>query len=979
MFSGNIGTNTGHVEKLQYISESVIERLRAGTFVAKRRSKPESLKMQERRDSISPLAVSKRCVRYDHHVFLNRKDLIIDIAESLNSPQKKLVLLAGPQGCGKTSLTRGIIELMGGGQEQLLWFDVNAHTDYDEIIIFLIQYITYICNALRIDNDDAQTEAGPDNLPDDPFEKLEALVLKVSHIPLLIVIDNVEHIVNPEHRIHSYPLKETLNFLLSFPNIKMILCGERLPYADMSTNSAVITEIKLSGLSEKDVLDLLQEEDAEEGLRSEEQRALLTDLYRKTQGFPWLLKILYYLKRRGDDPLESLQELNALLDTHRAHPVEGIARYIYDRLTPLEKDVAQVLTFLRHPADFSTVIAISRYCKPELAASAPENFREILDHSVLKPLMKRTFPPQAVLDHIRNRHQPPSEFQPWYEFYRQIKKLFYQSVPPAERGRIHRLLQDFYLKEKNKPFAERVYQVKSKALVTEARFHGNASRQRRTVFTGNRDVSTQSYLYSGIRPVSGGQRPPVRQAGWEPAETAVPGEILPEEELAPRSHVEEYAEGPASENFSWDELELTDEEKALLARGEKMTPESEAPARSGSFFEHLETAAREDQIWSADTPEPAPEDETSAVFIDDTDDSLVADTPFGETSGKAPKTQTLVASGLSIEETDPVEQQIQQKLVAAVASHNRRGMVHHLASLARHRSSKGLFSKAEDCLTKALELKQYAGSRELSDIYTQLGTIHKETYRHNSAMDYIKQAIRTFEDMGEMKDAGQLSKEGRLYQDLGDIHAFRGQHHDAIGAFYKALEDYSAAGEAASQAEVYFKLAQVYDVMGMPENAINYYEQSFSLDQAQGNDVSCAATLANIGSIHLEAGRLAEALGYFERSLVYDRRQENAEGEYKTLDLIAQVHLRQKRWQQADTCYQNAMAIALKEDNNTWKANVYLKLGNLHRQLGNWQKALDHYQSAKASAPLSELSDDSRRLLDEKIEETQRAIRQQSV
>lgn len=944
------------MEKLQYISESVIKRLKAGTFVAKRRSKPESLKMHERRDTISPLAVTKRCVRYDHHVFLNRKDLIVDIAESLNNPQKKLVLLAGPQGCGKTSLTRGIIELMGGGQEQLLWFDVNAHTDHDEIIIFLIQYITYICNALRIDNENnAATHAGPDDLPEDPFEKLEALILKVAHIPLLIVIDNVEHIVNPQYRIHSHPLKETLNFLLSFPNIKMVLCGERLPYADMSTNAAMLTEIKLSGLSEQDVLALLQDTEATDAA----QRELLIDLYRKTQGFPWLLKILYYLKRRGEDPLASLTELNTLLDEHHAQPVEGIARYIYDRLTPLEKDVAQVLTFLRHPADFSTVMAISRYCKPELAASAPENFKEILDRSVLKPLMKRTFPPQAVLDHIRNRHQPPSEFEPWYEFYRQIKKLFYAHVPAAERSRIHRLLQDFYLQEKNKSFSDRVYAVKSKVLVTEARFHGNASRQRRTVFTENRDLGSRSYLYSGIQPAYGTERTLIKPLDWDsPDELPIPEGVLPEsDELALR----ENGEDSPGQDFSWDELDLTEEEKALLAQGEKPSVESGERRRGGprSFFDHLETAARQDKIWS---------DEESAS------DHVEPEVSIPEESSE--KTQALVSSGLSIEETDPVEQQIQKKLVAAVASHNRRGMVHHLASLARHRSSKGLFGKAEDCLTKALELKQYASPRELVDIYTQLGSIHKETYRHNSAMNYIKQALQTFEALGELQESAQHLKQGRLFQDLGDIHAFRGQHHEAINAFYRALENYGTADEAASQAEVYFKLAQVYDVMAMPENAINYYEQAFSLDEMQGNDISCAATLANIGSIHLEAGRLKEAQDYFERSLVYDRRQENADGEFKTLDLIAQVHLRQKRWQQADSCYQSAMALALKEDNNTWKANIYLRLGNLHRELGHWQKALEYYQAAKSSAPLSELSDESLRLLDEKIEEAQRAAKQ---
>ncbi|MEZ4573440.1 MAG: hypothetical protein R2857_00690 [Vampirovibrionales bacterium] len=42
-----------------------------------------------------------------------------------------------------------------GGHQQLLWFDVSAHTDQDEIVRFLIEYMTYV---LREFGDQAKTE-----------------------------------------------------------------------------------------------------------------------------------------------------------------------------------------------------------------------------------------------------------------------------------------------------------------------------------------------------------------------------------------------------------------------------------------------------------------------------------------------------------------------------------------------------------------------------------------------------------------------------------------------------------------------------------------------------------------------------------------------------------------------------------------------------------------------------------------------------
>ncbi len=973
-------------EPLQFISQSVIQRLKDGSFVPERRSKagainlvdpqtPEQGQSQERRNTISPLAVTKRCVRYDHHVFLNRKPLIIEMAESLNSVDKKLILMGGVQGCGKTSLARGIIELMGGGKEQLLWFDVNAHTDFDEIIVFLMQYITYICSALSIQYAEGFSDAEADKLPDDPFQKLEALILKVAHIPLLIVIDNVEHIVDAKYQIRSFPLKETLNFLLSFPNIKITLCGERLPYADMSAKASVVTDIKLAGLNEKDVIKLLQSQSLPNPLKqvndSEPENTLeqeaLIELYQKTQGYPWLLKTIFYLKKHHTGEFSSLTELNHMLATRKNdNPSDAIARFIYNHLTPEEQEVAQVLALVRHPADFNTLLAMSRYCKPGLAMGSPENFQETfkstLEHSILKPLMKRTFPPQSMLAHIKNRHEAPSQFQPGYELYRHIKKAFATVMSSAERARIHRLLQDFYLKEKNKAFADRIYQVKSKPLIAEAKYHGNSSRERRSIFNDtSQRLDSKAYLYGGIKPLD--SRP---ESGPGLAQSS----SLSSESLEPLDL--------GVEPVSLDELDLSEEEKNLLSKDgqaerfnedlerEKLE-ELEDPEKleepetlldtSLTFSEHLTQAAEEPIIQPLIDPVEAIETENSVS-------SLLRESELEAETGSE--------SG----ELDLIEKQILQHLAGAVANHNRPKILTHLLRLARHRRSKGFFQKAEECLGKALEFHKEASEVELADIYGQLGSIHKETYRHNSALDYLKKAITHYEHHAKQASISESAYEqGQLYEDLGDIYAFRGQHHQAISAYYKGLELLSLMAETgSSQADLYFKLAQVYDVMNVPENAINYYEQSLSLDRANHNELSCAATLSNMAALHQEAGRFEKALDCFNQSLGYDRRNDYSEGVYKTLEKMAYLYIQLKLWQKAEQSYQQAMATALNEDNSTWKANIYLKLGNLYEHLNNWKKAWDHFRLAQDVAILADLSEESQALLNRKIKETALAI-----
>ena len=226
-------------EQITFISAAILERIEQGSFVPARQSKPAGASLDkagaDRRNELSPLAVTKRCIRYEPNVFFHRQPMILALARALNEPARKIVLVGGPQGSGKTSLVRGVIELMGSRNEQLLWFDVTRHTDFEEIIQFLIQYITYVC-ALEGEAQPAGEDAGSKADEVEPLRRLEKLINQVSGMPLLLVLDNVEYIVDEALRFNSYPFKEMLNFLLAFPNIKMVLIGERLPYADMSPN-----------------------------------------------------------------------------------------------------------------------------------------------------------------------------------------------------------------------------------------------------------------------------------------------------------------------------------------------------------------------------------------------------------------------------------------------------------------------------------------------------------------------------------------------------------------------------------------------------------------------------------------------------------------------------------------------------------------------------------------------------------------------
>ncbi len=876
-----------------FIQPGVLQRLKEGTFVPERRTSVASLAMNERRDSLSPLSVTKRCVRYDPNVFINRRTVVSELADSLNRPDKKLLLLSGPQGAGKTSLARGLIELMGGGAEQLLWFDTSSHTDFDDIIHFLIQYITYICAALRIEQSTAQPQ--PQTVAD-PLLRIEQMLGSIAHVPLLIVLDNVEHIVDGDFRINSFQLKEMLNFLLSFPNIKMVLAGERLPYTDLSANAGVITEVKLAGLSEADVLALFKTHDR---LLAPE---VLQDIYRKTHGEPWLLKLFFYLSK-----LEML---------HQALSAQTMTQFVYDHLSEQERQVAQVLSLLRHPADFDTIISITRFCQPSLIGGSTEAFRQMLDRSLFKPLMKRTFPPQSVLEHIRDRHQPLRTFHPWYEFYRHVKQEIYGRIDPEERYRIHALLSEFYTQEKAKPQGQRLYRVKTTSLTAEARFHAQSARQRRPIRGEEASLESRSYTYSAEQlPLDKGvgtsksasdsisdSRKSVPPSNWRlMAERA---SKLPDQPQKPDPHLQPHLQAEIQK------LGLSPEEVSRLFETEEVSQTVNEPMNH---------------------PENHP--------VND---------PLGHPT---------LASILKASEQALARMAFQDAAELLLEA------VHWYAS-------HGRFEQAEATLKRVVDFGPNLSPGLLGSVYREWAQIHHALDKTAAEKEAQQTACRYFEAQGVSRSAEQTEQYAKVLKAMADLAFREGQTDCALALLRQRLGLFQQAGMRAHAAEGFFTLAQALDDLKQADLALQAYQEALNIDKQQGNTLSCAAITANMASIYADKRQWQQSVQAFEASYRYDQQAKNEEGQLETLMGLADVYFRQAKLEQVEATYQNALRLAIQSQLPLWKTRIYRQLGLLYRQQQRREDALEYLRSALLSAPTS-LPAQHRVQLEEWIEELQ--------
>ncbi len=1011
---GEVSQRYHTMETLHFINPAILERLQTGTFVPERRSKSGSLTLSERRDTVSPLAVAKRCIRYDPLVFQNRTDLVIQMAEALNDPVHKMLMVTGPQGSGKTSLVRALVEMLGGGPEQLLWFDINVHADFDEITQFLIRYVTYICTARNIPASDPglggrRPRPSGEGAPSPPtvstaearqdvLDTLRTHLESVADLPLLIVIDNLEYIVDPEYQIQSFAFKEILNFLLSFPNIKMLLLGERLPYGDISVDAEVVTEIKVAGLSPQASVPVLQDHLAEETVSGE----VCQSLVRLSGGMPWQLRSLNTLAR-FEIPLALVAE------TAQAPGKTLLACMTEEALAQLDEAARQIVTVLcclRHPVDVPTLRAVLAVCAPGVATEVLQQ----PEASLIRMFLKKLYPPQVVLRQIRTQLEHPSaetpagrgQPNPWFEIgHRQIRKILYHRIPETERQALHTHLQAFYQQEKDTPLEERTYRIKTNALTAEAAFHAGMARKQQAAPAMDSSLKTKSYMYQNVNP----SNTPRVVTLEDVRKVSIPDPPVGPEVLRPGKAtavppISRGGEGPAP--------------AAPLPQGESVRPlppvaggrpRSEAsPPRPPVYYDPVPGDRAEDPYLGAEelaeefsVEEEASFSEASAPVPDWAsvlEGELVEDPAqeegggsgaFEDSSKTGPSKTPLDKPPLGYE-PDEAERSLQRKLAAAVANRNKPEMLVHLIELARYRAGRGLFQNAEECLDKAKALQADATSRMLADIDSLLGHIYKETFRHGKALAHLLKGIERTEallnpdataiPLRETPATYQTQLTAQLaqaYQDLGEIGAHRSQWADAARHFHKAWKYYSQLPEPQRQSETCFRLAEALDHLHHTERALQYYEKALALETRPGNPASvnhgtCAAILANMGAIYLEAGRLEQAVTCLEASLGHDRQIENREGEFNTLELMATGYRKLGNWHRAEESYLQALRLAQLQGDPYWLTSAHMSLGNLFRLKQQWPQALEHYQAALHVAP-AEVSEKSKAFLSQKIQE----------
>lgn len=211
------------------------------------------------------------------------------------------------------------------------------------------------------------------------------------------------------------------------------------------------------------------------------------------------------------------------------------------------------------------------------------------------------------------------------------------------------------------------------------------------------------------------------------------------------------------------------------------------------------------------------------------------------------------------------------------------GAVRSLLNLASTELSQGRYQAAlahyAEARAQALAIEP-PPLRELSILYTHMGSAYAELGQYEPALEFQRQALDGYRQLGDQ--AGIAA----CWHNIGLVHGERRQHASAIAALNTALAIRKALGDKFGEAKTLNNLGMELSATGQTEAAETVLLEALQVLETLETRPQLAATLDSMGNLYLDAGRPANSLPYLYRALALWRETDQRDGERITLGNI---------------------------------------------------------------------------------------------
>ncbi|WP_392482354.1 CHAT domain-containing protein [Nostoc sp. C110] len=229
-----------------------------------------------------------------------------------------------------------------------------------------------------------------------------------------------------------------------------------------------------------------------------------------------------------------------------------------------------------------------------------------------------------------------------------------------------------------------------------------------------------------------------------------------------------------------------------------------------------------------------------------------------------------------------------------------------------------------------------------ADTLVYIGKIYSNLGEKQKALDYYKQSLPLFEQVGDKQAQGTtLNNIGKIYSELAE-------KQKALDYYNQSISLRRQVGDKNGEAISLNNIGSVYHFLGEKQKALDYYNQSLSLKRQVGNKAGIATTLNNIGKVYLDLGEKQKALSYFSQALSLYQQAKDAEKEGipTALSNIGTVYLELAEQQKALSYFSQALILYRQAGDKGGIATALNNIGKAYSNLGEHQKALDYYSQS---------------------------------
>lgn len=190
----------------------------------------------------------------------------------------------------------------------------------------------------------------------------------------------------------------------------------------------------------------------------------------------------------------------------------------------------------------------------------------------------------------------------------------------------------------------------------------------------------------------------------------------------------------------------------------------------------------------------------------------------------------------------------------------------------------------------------------------------------------------------------------RILLELGRAYHAAGRHTEALGVMMEALGKYRQAGNLSREAALLNNIGNTHLWMGQFVDAAEYYEQGLAIRENLGDVPGTAVILSNLCLVYERLGRFQESVDCGLRALDLYQHAEDRRGQAMAHNNLAGAYLHLTRLNEAMAHGRRAVELAREVADGPGEAATLNTLARIHRHLANYTTALDYHRQALALA-----------------------------